>query len=180
MVYWQTHMPWSFPSQTVCTEFLHPTWHVVFILDVVFIHVRSGSLSQHLGRGEMSSHSWWCHALETITTLLNFVRRIHQSQVVTLTKGQCGGALMFLWCCMEKLFEQTGKLPVIWDTLTLTKGQCGRALMFLWCCMEKLFEQTGKLPVIWDTLMLMWQHWNVAVSYKNVIWSAKMYSKSLK
>ena len=57
-----------------------------------------------------------------------YVREIHQSPVVSLTKGQLCGLWRFLWCQPKHTVEQTIKLSVIRDAMMLIWHHCYVAL----------------------------------------------------
>ena len=50
-------------------------------------------------QGVLEYLAWWHHQMETFSTLLAFVRGIHQSPVNSPHKGQWCGALMFSLIC---------------------------------------------------------------------------------
>ena len=62
---------------------------------------------------------WRRHQMEIYSVLLPFVRGIHRSLVVSLTKTSEVELWCFLWSAPQQMIEQTMEMPVIWDATTV-------------------------------------------------------------
>ena len=64
-------------------------------------------------------NAWWCHQMEIFPCYWPFMRGIHPSPWIPLTKASDTELWCFLWSAPEQTIEKKIKTPVIWVAIAL-------------------------------------------------------------